>query len=130
MKIIENIKDWHLTKRTGLTKPQRDYQQWYLDTVNLKAKYIRDMFKNFEYCVEITNHEFFNLHEPFALIPCKEASPYFSINRPSNDRAVWRIERVVRDEHGWCINDLSNQEVVFVATNNYRDAVTMMLRWG
>lgn len=130
MKIIENVKNWYLTKLTGKTEIEREYEQWYLDTVNLKATYIKDMFEKFEYCIEITNHEFFNPREPFALVPCKEAKPYFDINRPANDRAVWRIERVMWDDRGWYINDLSNKEIVFVATNNYRDALTMALRWS
>ena len=132
MMIFEHIKDWYLTKRTGLTKAQRDYQQWYYENVNLRARTVKEMFKKFEYCFEITNREFFNPYEPFALVPCKEAKPYFDINRPANDRAVYRIERVVRDYFGedWRINDLSNKEVVFVATNNHRDAMMIMLRWS
>ena len=44
MKIIENVKNWYLTKLTGKTEIEREYEQWYLDTVNLKATYIKDMF--------------------------------------------------------------------------------------
>lgn len=132
MNLIESIKDWYLTRKTGKDRRTREWEDWYHQTVNYRASTIRDMFKNFEYVFTVDSQKFFDFNEPFSWIPNAEASEYFWPKREINSTCVWRFERVFWDRwtESWHINELAGEDMVFIATNNSEDATMLTLRFS
>ena len=130
--MFEWIKDKWLTWRTGKDKSQREWEAWYEVNVNHRARDITDMFKNFEYVMELNWDKFFSHTEPFAWVPCADAKQYFWPQRQLGNNTVWRIERVRWNQwdNRWHINELGGEDKVFVATNNSKDAVIMALKYS
>jgi hypothetical protein len=130
--IKEDIIDWYLTRKTGKSKKQREWEAWYEVNVNYRARDITDMFKNFTHIIEVNPDKFFNLHEPFGWVPCVEAKQYFWPQRELGDNCVWRMERVMWDkwDSRWRLNELGGGDHVFVATNSDDDAVMIALKYS
>jgi hypothetical protein len=130
--MIEWIKDKWLTWRTGKDKDQREWEAWYDTNVVWRADTIPNMFMHFEYVMELNWNKFFDYAEPFAWIPCEDASQYFYPTRGLGNNAVWRIERVTWDkwDQRWHINEIGGEDKVFVATNNSKDAVMIALKYS
>ena len=132
MDLIETIKDWYLTKKTGKSKEQREWEAWYEQNINFRALRIKDMFKNFKHIVIVDPSKFFTF-DPFAWIPTQDAKQYFWPARPLGENAVWRFERVMNcpaTAYEWEINELGGADTVFVATNNEQDAIMIALKYG
>jgi hypothetical protein len=133
MKIVEQIKDWYLTRKTGYTRDEREYRAWYDQTVNVRAIRIKDMFNNFRYIIIVDPNKFFNLEEPFGWIVREDVNQYFWPQRPLSETAVWRFERVMNAPSTaweWHVNELGGEDQVFVATNNKQDAIMIALKYG
>lgn len=131
-KLTDWIVDRWLTWRTGKDREERAWLAWYEANVNYRARDITNMFEQFEHVMELDWNKFFDYAEPFAWIPCEDASQYFYPTRPLGENAVWRIERVVRDpwDRRWHLNELGGEDRVFVATNNSKDAMMMALKYA
>jgi len=133
MTIIEKIKDWHLTRKTGLTKDEREYQVWLETNVNRRATRIKDIFHNFEHVIIVDSDKFFDHQEPFAWVPCQDARQYMWPQRDLGNNAVWSFERVIKypsTANEWTVNELGGEDKVFVATNNDRDATMITLKYS
>jgi len=132
MVIIEYIKDKYLTWRTGLDKQTRDHQSWYEETVIQRASTIENMFINFKHILPVST-KIFDFSEPFGWYPNKEFRQYMWPNRESGDCTVYYFARGFRDpwDGKFHINDLRcEQDQVFVATNNERDAMMIALKYS
>ena len=131
MKIVEQIKDWYLTKRTGKAREHREWESWYDHNVVYCAGTIENMFMNFKYIIEVNPDKFFQF-DPFAWVPSENAKQYFWPSRPLGENCVWRYERVTKNQ--WDgrlhIDELGGADTVFVATNNERDAMMIALKYG
>ena len=129
--MIEWIKDKYLTWRTGKDKAQRDWETWYEVNVVYRAATISNMFMNFEHIIEVDPNKFM-VEDPFAWSPCEDAKQYFWPARELGNNAVWRFERVSWDRWGqqWYVNGLGDEDKVFVATNNSKDAVMIALKYS
>ena len=133
MKLLEQIKDWYLIRKTGYTKAEREYRAWYEQTVCLRATRIKDMFKNFKHVVVVDPEKFFNLDEPFGWVVCDDATQYFWPAKQLGETAVWRFERVINAPSTaweWHINEIGGEDKVFVATNNDEDAFMLKLGYS
>ena len=130
--MIEWIKDKWLTWRTGKDKTQREWEEWYTVNVNYRARDITDMFKNFEHVIEVRWETFLDYSEPFDWVPIEDAMQYFWPHRELGENAVWRIERVMRNQwdNRWHINEIGGEDRVFVATNSSKDAVMIALKYS
>jgi hypothetical protein len=130
--MIEWIKDKWLTWRTGKDKDQRDWEAWYETNVVYRASTIPNMFMNFKHVIEVSHEKFLDYCEPFDWVPCEDALQYFWPQRELGNNAVWRFERVIWDkwEQRWHISSLGDEDKVFVATNNQRDAVMIALKYA
>jgi hypothetical protein len=130
-KILDKLKDKYLTWRTGKDKDQREWEAWYEVNVFYRASTIPNMFQHFKHIIEVDTHKFMDYAEPFAWVPCEDARQYFWPFRELGNNAVWRIERVIWDkwENCWHINGLGDEDKVFVATNNDRDAMMIALKY-
>ncbi len=132
MEIIESLKDWYLTRKTGKNKAEREWEAWYEQNVNYRASRIKDMFRNFEHIIMVNPDKFFKF-DPFAWVPCDNAKQYFWPARPLGENCVWRFERVINcpaTAWEWEINELGGYDKVFVATNNEQDAIMIALKYG
>ncbi len=132
MDLIDRLKDWYLTRKTGKSKKQREWEAWYEQNVNFRATRIKDMFKNFEHIIMVNPDKFFKF-DPFAWVPCDDAKQYFWPARELGTNCVWRFERVINAPSTaweWEINELGGYDKVFVATNNEQDAIMIALKYG
>jgi hypothetical protein len=132
MNIIERIKDGYITWRTGKTREEREWINWYEQNVNYRATRIKDMFKNFKHVIIVDSNKFM-VEDPFAWAPCADAQQYFWPARELGDNAVWRFERVMKAPSTaweWEVNELGGSDTVFVATNNDYDAVLIALKYS
>lgn len=131
MVIIDWIIDRYLTWRTGKDRDQREWEAWYEVNVNYRATTIPDMFKNFKH-VMIVDQDKFMQFDPFTWVPCEDAKQYMHPRRKLGDNAVWRFERVYWDnwDECWHINTMGDADLVFVATNNDRDAMMLALKYS
>lgn len=130
-KLKDYIVDQWLTWRTGKGKEQREWEAWYEVNVVYRASTIPNMFQHFKHVIEVDADKFMDLSEPFSWVPCEDAMQYFWPHRELGNNAVWRIERVMWDkwENCWFINGLGDEDKVFVATNNDRDAMMISLKF-
>lgn len=131
MEIVEHIKDKWVTWRTGKDKAQRDWEAWYEVNVVYRASTIENMFMNFKHIIEVSPDKFFQF-DPFAYVPCEDAKQYLWPQRELGNNAVWRFERVIKDQwdQRWHVNELGGEDRVFVATNNERDAMMIALKYS
>lgn len=129
---FEMTQDWCLTKKTGKTKAQREWEEWYSAHVVQRATTIDNMFMHFKHVVIVDHSKFFDLREPFGWIPQEEAKQYFWPNRQLGDNAVWHLERVSLDrwDNKWHLDEIGGTDKVFVATNNDEDALIIALKWA
>jgi len=130
--MIEWIRDWYLTRKTGKTKEEREWIAWYEQNVNYRATRIKDMFKNFEHVIIVDLNKFVDHAEPFAWVPCADARQYFWPARELGENAVWRFERVINcpaTAWEWEVNELGGEDKIFVATNNEQDAIMIALKY-
>jgi hypothetical protein len=132
MNFKEKIIDWYLTRRTGKSRAQRDWESWYEQNVVYRAHTIENMFMHFKHVIEVRPDRFFDHREPFSWVPNTDARQYFWPQRELGDNAVWRFERVVKDtwDGRWHVNDVMGEDRVFVATNNEQDAVMIALKYS
>ncbi len=94
MTFTEKLKDWYLTRKTGKTKEEREWEAWYEQNVNYRATRIKDMFEKFEHIIIVDPNKFFTF-DPMAWIVTQDAKQYFWPARPLGNNAVWRFERVI-----------------------------------
>lgn len=130
--MFEYIKDKYLTWRTGVDKPTRVYNKWYEETVVYRANTIENMFMNFKYIIPV-NTDIFDLDEPFGWTPCLDFKQYLYPNRHVDNCAVYHFARGYRDhwDGRFHLNDLRcEQDQVFVATNNKKDALWITLKYS
>lgn len=130
--MIEQIKDKYLTWRTGHDRQQRAWLKWEQETIVLRADTIENMFMNFKYIIPVST-DVFDLSEPFGWIPCQDFRQYLYPFRELGDNAVYYFARGYRDrwDGRFHLSDLQHeQDQVFVATNNERDAMMIALRWA
>lgn len=130
--MIEWIKDKWLTWRTGKDKQQREWEAWYEINVVYRAGTIPNMFMHFKHIIEVDTRKFMDPREPFAWVPCADARQYFWPARSLGNNAVWRFERVYWNkwDKRWHIDEMAgDQDKVFVATNNDRDAMMIALKY-
>jgi hypothetical protein len=129
--MIEWIKDRYLTWRTGKNKAVREWEAWYEENVVYRAGTIPNMFMHFKHVIIVDSKKFM-IEDPFTWSPCEDAQQYFWPARPLGDNAVWRFERVMWNQwqQCWDITGMGNEDKVFVATNNSRDAVMIALKYS
>jgi hypothetical protein len=132
MKIKDYIEDKWLTWRTGKDKQQREWEAWYNANVVWRASDITNMFMHFEYVMEVDWNKFFDHEEMGFWVPRSDAKQYFYPARELDNNAVWRIERVTKDQwdQRYHINEIGGHDRVFVATNNERDALMIALKYS
>lgn len=132
MSWVAAIKDKWLTWRTGKDKQQRDWESWRDKNVVSRASTIENMFMNFKHIVPVTT-DIFDLDEPFGWCPCQDFKQYLYPQRELGNNAVFYFARGYRDQWDgkFHINDMrSEQDQVFVATNNDRDAFMIALKYS
>ena len=130
-KVTEKIKDKYLTWRTGKSKSEREWEAWYNVNVGWRASDISNMFMHFKHIIIVDPNKFFTF-DPFAWVPTQEAKQYFWPARPLGENAVWRFERVRKDQwdHRWHLDEMGGEDKVFVATNSDRDALMIALKYS
>ena len=129
--VKEYIVDKWLTFWTKKSKSQRDWEAWKDVTVVSRADTIENMFMNFKHIIPVTT-DIFDLHEPFGWVPCEDFEQYLYPNRQLGNNTVFYFARGYRDQWDkrFHLSDLQHeQDQVFVATNNDRDALMIALKY-
>lgn len=127
--LLDYIKDWWLTWRTGKNKSEREWDAWYNENINWLSPRVSSMFEKFKHVIEVDKDKFFQF-DPFAWVPCEDAKQYFWPARKLGTNAVWRIEQVIPyGSDDYYINGIGGESKVFVVTNNDRDAMMIALKY-
>lgn len=130
--MFEKIKDWYLTWRTGLNKQDRDWYKWQGGHIISRATTVENMFMHFKYIIPVTT-DVFDLDEPFGWYPCEDFKQYLYPSRALGDNTVYYFARGYRDpwDGKFHINDMRHdQDQVFAATNNSKDAIMITLKFS
>lgn len=130
--MINYIKDKWLTWRTGLDQQERAWNTWRDQNIVQCAHTIENMFMHFEYILPVST-SILDDSDPFGWVPCVEFMQYLYPARSLGNNAVYFFARGYRDpwDGHFHINDLRHeQDQVFVATNNPKDAIMIALRWS
>lgn len=126
----ENLKDRYLTWRTGKPRQVREFRAWADVAVNLRATTAQDMFKNFRYVFTVDYNKFFFDAGMFLELD-SGTKPYMFPQRELGDNLVYANLRGEEYESGeFYITDFGNEDRVYVATNNSKDAVMVALLYG
>lgn len=128
----EYVADKYLSWRTGQDKQTRAWHKWQEETIVHRADTIENMFMNFKYILPVST-SIFDLNEPFGWIPCYDFKQYLYPTRELGNNAVYYFARGYRDQwdRRFHLNDMRHeQDQVFVATNNQRDAVMIALKYS
>jgi len=133
--MIERVKDWYLTWRTGLDKTSRDYLEWEQGHIVPKANYVRNYFQGFKYVVPLDYEKVYTTSTPFwwEKIPNQDFLSYMWPNRPLGNNCSYRTFRGFWDQWDkqFHICDIRcEMDQLFVATNNEEDAIMFGLRWA
>jgi len=132
MRITEYIKDKYLTWYTGLTTQERNWLKWEKENIVYGSSTIENMFMNFKYIVPVSTN-IFDLHEPFGWVICEDFKQYMYPTRELGNNTVFYFARGYRDQWDgrFHFSDLrSEQDQVFVATNNEADAMMIALKYS
>ena len=132
MKIKEYIVDKWLTWHTGIDKQERVWEKWKQENIVVRASTIENMFMNFKHIVPVSTN-IFDLDEPFGWTPCEDFKQYLYPNRELGNNTVFYFARGFRDQWDghFHLNDMRcEQDQVFVATNNDRDALIIALKYS
>jgi hypothetical protein len=125
---IEELKERWITRRTGLTREQREYRAWCEDMVNIYASTVEDKYAKFQYVIEVDPLKFLIHHmwtEPVDY-------QYFFPHKPPGECALWGWVSGIQDCHTGKINILGQGlglDYCFVATNDTDDALEIALRF-
>ncbi len=132
MGMIEYIKDKYHTWNTGLNKQERICRKWEEENIVKRATTIENMFMHFKHIIPVST-TIFDFDEPFGWIVCQDFKQYFYPNRELGNNTVFYFARGYRDpwDGKFHLNDMRHeQDQVFVATNNDRDALMISLKYG
>lgn len=132
MTFWETVTDKWLTWRTGKERYQREWEEWAEMNIVSRANTIENMFMNFKHIIPVSTN-IFDLDEPFGWAPCKDFKQYLYPTRQLGDNAVFYFARGYRDQWDkqFHLNDMRHDEdQVFVATNNDRDALMIALKYS
>lgn len=131
-KLKDYLEDKYLTWKTGKSRAEREWSAWYDNNVNWIASDVTNMFEKFKHVIVVDSDKFMDPREPFAWVPNDDASQYFWPQRELGNNAVWRYERVLWNQwdQRWHIIGLGGEDMIFVATNNDRDAMMIALKYS
>jgi hypothetical protein len=130
--MIEYIVDKWLTWRTGLNKEDRDWYKWQGGHIVERATTIENMFMHFKHIIPVST-KIYDLNYPFGWVPCEDFKQYLYPNRALGDNTVYYFARGYRDQWDgkFHLHDIrAEQDQVFVATNNERDAIMIALKYS
>ena len=130
--MIELIKDKYLTWRTGLNKQDRDWYKWQGGHIVNRATTIENMFMHFKHILPVST-QIYDISHPFGWVPCEDFKQYLYPSRALGDNTVYYFARGYRDpwDGRFHLNDLRHeQDQVFVATNNSKDAMMIALKYS
>lgn len=125
----EWIIDRWLTWRTGKDKIQRDFEEWCITAVNLRASTAEERFANFKYVLRVDPDKFLVWH--MLIEPRDDMSEYRYPQRKLGDNMLWCILRGEENDHGeFYITDFGDEDRVYVVTNNHEDAIMLALKYA
>jgi hypothetical protein len=108
----------------------REFEAWAEVTVNLRASTAQAMFSNFEYVFTVDFNKFF-FDAGMFLEPDPGTASYRFPQRELGDNLVYASLRGEEMPDGlFHITDFGNEDRVYVATNNSKDATIIALLYG
>lgn len=130
MTSFKYIKQQYLGYTTGRTKAQQEWDAWHQASVDFRATHVEDVFHKFKHVIRVDPHKF--LQSDTWDID-RGAKQYFWPACALNESCVWAWLRCSPSRHNsdkWEIDELGGTDMMFVATNNEYDALTLSLKYG
>lgn len=132
-KLREEISVRLESRTTKETIEQVRFRRWYQNTINYRGNSPREYFYNFKYCFEVDHKKFFTSDPKIKTWqPVEDFKQYTYPNRDFNNCAVYDFFRVLQDPYTkeLNINEIGGYDVLFVATNNSKDATMLALKFA
>ena len=128
--MLDKIKDRWLYWRTGKPRQMREFEAWLKVTVNNRAPTAQDMFRNFKYIFTVDYNKFFFDAGMFLELD-PGTKPYMFPQRELGDNLVYAHLRGEDNDAGeFYITDFGNEDRLYVATNNGKDATMIALLYS
>ena len=126
----DKIKDCYITWRTGKPRQVREFEAWAEVTIVKRANSAQDMFSNFKYVFTVDYKKFFFDAGMFLELD-PGTKPYMFPQRELGDNLVYAHLRGEEMPIGlFLITDLGDEDRLYVATNNGKDATMIALLYG
>lgn len=133
MKILDNIKDWYITRKTGLNREQRRIRAWYDERINYRATYLDEIYHGFDYIIEVDPYQVLDFGHPFGWNSLTDFQKFEYPAQPVEAAAFWAWVRGFR-EHSfgrrrYAHNEIGGGDNLFVVTNSRDIAVKISAKY-
>lgn len=134
MNILDNIKDWYITKKTGLTKEERRVRAWYDERINYRASYVDEIYHGFDYIIEVDPFRVLDFGSPFGWHSLTDFQKYQYPKQPVEAAAFWAWVRGFRENsfgrRRYAHNEIGGGDNLFVMTNSKEIAVEVTAKYA
>lgn len=135
MNFLEKVRDWYITKKTGLTREERRIREWYDSRINYRGTYLKEIYHGFEYIIEVDPFRVLDFANPFGWSCLPEFKKYQYPNLPLEEAASWAWVRGFW-EHDWhtgrrryANNEIAGGDNLFVITNSKEVALEITVKY-
>ena len=135
MILFEKVKDWYLTKKTGLTAEERRIRAWYDERINYRGTYLKEIYHGFDYIIEVDPYLVLDFGHPLGWNCLPDFKKYQYPELPLEEAASWAWVRGFW-EHDWhtgkkryAHNEIAGGDSLFVITNSKEVAVEITVKY-
>lgn len=136
MNLINKIKEWYLTRKTGLTQEERRIREWYDSRINYRSTYLNEIYHGFDYIIEVDPFRVLNFASPFGWETMPDFKKYQYPNLPLEDsaswawvRGFWENDKFFGQKRRYCHNEIGGGDNLFVMTNSKQVAVDIAVKF-
>lgn len=133
MNIFNNIKEWYLTKKTGLTTKEREIRAWYDERINYRATYIDEIYHGFDYIIEVDPYLVLDFGHPFGWYSLTDFQKFQYPAQHIEAAAFWAWVRGFRENslgrRRYINNEIGGGDSLFVMTNSKDIAVKISAKY-
>ena len=129
MNLFKKIKEWYITKKTGLDTEQRRVRQWYQDRINYRGTLLREIYYGFDYLIEVDPWKVLDGDFPLGWVASRDFKMYQYPNLPIDEAASWVWIRGFKTEEGLVNNEIGGTDYLYAVTNSKETAIKMITKF-
>lgn len=135
MNLLEKIKDWYITKKTGMDREERRIRTWYNERTNYRGTYLKEIYHGFEYIIEVDPYRVLDFANPFGWNCLPEFKKYLYPALPLEESSSWAWVRgfweydCYTGRKRYVHNEIAGGDSLFVITNSKEVAVEIAVKY-